>query len=278
MHPKTLLPSLFLLAGCATSGAAILVADNFTNSTGTGASTVNNTQATGTGTYSRLYPGTISSYTIETVTGFGSGNVLTLGDGDSTHARTLNSSTVFSLGSLSTGSVLSLSFDIRFTGTFAASGTRQFSFGFINRTSATQSSIAYGMVGQDTGSFRLRASSFNMSTSGTDGGMQIGASTFNTGLVTDTNYNLKLAITKTGDTSYLLQYFQNGTEIGSTTSDLASTAGLDINAIGFRWSSPPGVTTHLDNVTVELIPEPSSAALMAAGVLVGCGYRRRMRR
>ena len=277
MNPKALLPVVTLLLCHGTSGAATLVADNFTSSTGTNATSVSNTQATGTGAYGRVYTGTSSTYTVGPVSGFGSGNVLTLGDGDSTHARTLNSSTVFSLASLSTGSVLSLSFDIRFSGTFAASGTRQFSFGFINRTPATQSSIAYGMVGQDTGSFRLRSSSFNMSTSGTEGGAQIGTSGFNTGLVTDTNYNLKLAITKTGDTSYLLQYFQNGSEIASTTSDLASTAGLDINAIGLRWSSAPGVTTHLDNVTVELIPEPSAAALMAAGLLVGCGYRRRRR-
>jgi len=273
MNPKNLLPLLSLAALCGTSGATVLVSDNFTNSTGTNASTVGSTEAPNVGGYKRTYTGTQSYYTIQTVSGFGSGNVLTLGNGDSTHVRAITTSSAFSLSSLSTGSVLSLSFDMRLSGTFATTGSRQFSFGFLN-TPDNPSSIAYGLVGEATGQFRLRATSSNMSTAVGEGGAQIGDN-FNSGLVTDTNYNLKLAITKIGDTSYFLQYFQNGTEIASTTSDLAATAANDINAIGFRWSSAPGVTTHLDNVTVELIPEPSSVALIAAGLLVGCGYRRR---
>ncbi len=49
-------------------GAAILVADNFTNSTASGSTSVSNTQATGIGAYGRIYPGTSSTYTIEQVT------------------------------------------------------------------------------------------------------------------------------------------------------------------------------------------------------------------
>lgn len=255
--------------------AVTLVSDNFTNSTGSGATSINNTEALGVGSYNRIYTGTSSTYTIQPVTNFGDGNAMTLGDGDSTHARSFNDGASFSLSSLNSGDVLSLGFDIRFSGTFnTGEGSRQFSFGFINRTAATQSSIAYAIVGTETGQFRRRTESFNMSTTSNNGGVQIGDN-FDTGLTTDISYNFQLSITKTSDTNYLLQYFLDGDEIASANSNLAATAEIDINAIGFRWSTPPGVDTHIDNVLVTLVPEPSSLILAGTGLLSAAFLRRR---
>lgn len=267
-----------VLAGAA--GAATYASDNYTNATAT-ASTMANTEAPGVGTYRRVFDGG-SAYSVGTVDGFGSGNVMTLSNGNSTHVRTLNTSTGSSLGSLGVGSVLSMSFDMRLAGTLAES--RSFSFGFLNDAgTSTQSSIAYALVGAAGGEFKRRDTSWNMSTSNNDGGGRAGSTFTGGGLAVDTNYTMRFTITKISETSYMLRYFQsvNGgaeTMVAETSSPLTSTVvGREITAVGFRWSESPGVQTHIDNllVTVDAVPEASSAALVMAAGMAGLLRRRR---
>ena len=274
---KPLITGLLSVILGGTAFAATYASDNYTDATvPTGGATVSNAESTGVGSYRRLYDGG-SVYSVGTVDGFGSGNVLTLSNGSSTHSRALNSSTAFSLASLAVGDVVSMSFDMRLTGTLTAG--RSFSFGFLNEAgSGTQSSIAYGMVGETGGEFRRRDTSWNMSTTSNNGGGRIGDAFTGGGLAVDTNYNLGISITKEGENSYTLRYVQNGTTIATVLSNpLTSTAGKDITGIGFRWSETPGVVTHIDNVlvTVDAVPEASSAALVMAAGMAGLLRRRR---
>ena len=276
---KPFIAGLLSVALWGTADAATYASDNYTNAT-TNGDTLANAEAPEVGFYRRVFNGG-SEYAVGTVSGFGSGNVMTLTDGSSTHVRTLNSSTGASLGSLGVGSVLSMSFDMRFTGTLTAN--RFFSFGFLNDVEATQSSIAYALVGAAGGEFRRRDTSWNMSTSTGNGGGRAGDAFTAGGLAVDTNYTLRFTITKDGASSYTLRYFQgvNGgpeTEISAQVSSLTSTVvGREITAVAFRWSETPGVETYIDNllVTVDAVPEVSSAALVMAAGLTSLLRRRR---
>ena len=278
---KPLITGLLSVILGGTAFAATYASDNYTDATvAPDGTTMANTEAPGVGSYRRVFDGG-STYAVGTVDGFGSGNVMTLTDGNSTHVRTLNSSTGTSLSALGVGSVVGMSFDMRLAGTLAES--RSFSFGFLNDVSATQSSIAYALVGAAGGEFKRRNTSWNMSTSNNDGGGRAGATFTGGGLAVDTNYTMRFTITKESGGLYTLRYFQSvdggeETMIVETASSLTTTVtGREITAVGLRWSETPGVVTYIDNLvmTVDAVPEASSAALVMAAGMAGLLRRRR---
>jgi len=269
-HSKKLqmfLCGVALLAAASGAHGAILVDDNFTNSTGSSAN-MENTQAPGVGTYERIQGGS-GNLTATTISGFGSGNVLQLGNNANTYFRAFNDDATLKLSDLTPGQTLSLSFDFRSTGDFGTDALN-FGFGFLNATN----SIAYVNLNAQADSpaseFRFRTGSPNMTSSGT----QIGTG-WSDVTSSATNYNFELIITRT-EADYLLQYFVDGTEISSATNALGGTSGLDITGIGFRWGEGPGTSTNIDNVVVEVIPEPSSLLLL--GGSLSCLLLRRRKR
>ena len=263
----TFLCGAALLAAASGAHGAILVDDNFTNSSGSSVN-MENTQAIGVGTYERVQGS--GNLTATTISGFGSGNVLQLGNNANTYFRAFNGDATLKLSNLTPGQTLSLSFDFRSTGDFGTNALN-FGFGFLNATN----SIAYVNLNAQADSpgseFRFRTGSPNMTSSGT----QIGTGWSN---VTSpaTNYNFELIITRM-EADYSLQYFVDGAEISSATSALGATSDLDITGIGFRWGEGPGTSTNIDNVIVEVIPEPSSLLLLGGSLSCGLLLRRRKR-
>lgn len=256
---------LFVCLGSfvASGPAAVLVNDNFTNSSGTNVGTVNNTEAVGVGTYSTIL-GT-NGMSVTTVSGFGSGNVLSFANNTNTYYRAFDGAATLTLNGLAVGETLSMGYSVRFDGgTFAAA--QNFSFGFVNQGSPN--SILYANVDLNGGNseFRYRSSSFNMS----DAGTTVGTSWTQSAAVSGTGYQFGLAVTRQAG-SYLMEFSLNGSVVGSSTL-LTSSAwftamgGVDIAGIAFRHSQTPGLTTYIDNVSVVTVPEPSAAVLMLGGL------------
>lgn len=264
-------PAFLSLGG--SLSAATLISDNFTNSSGTNVSTVNNTEAPGVGAWGRHYTAT-SNMTIAPVAGFGSGNVLSINNGNSAFNRSLNQPfnvgppSSSKLSDLNINDTLTLGFDLRLSGTFTEDGSRQLGFGFLG----SADSVAYvsaGVAGSGNTTFRYRTDSRLMSTVGTELG------TASTGtFAVDTNYQILFSITKATESTYTLKYLLNGATVSEQTLAVA-TADVDITGIGFRWSTNPGVTTHIDNVFVNLIPEPSTSLLSIGGLSAFLLLRRR---
>lgn len=116
---KCLSVSAFCLTALASVHAAVLVDDNFTNSSGSNVGTVNNTESVGVGTYTTIQGTT--GMTVTTISGFGTGNVLSLANNTNTYYRPFDGAVTLSLDDLAAGESLSMSFNIRFDGgTFAA--------------------------------------------------------------------------------------------------------------------------------------------------------------
>jgi hypothetical protein len=258
--------------------AAILASDNFTLSSGTDAGTASNTSSTGIGTYSTIQ-GT-NGMTVTAQAGFGSGNVISFGNNTNTYYRAFDSSTSLTLGSLAANQTLSLSFNVRFDGG-AFSAAQNFSFGFVNNTSAN--SILYANVNLNSGTseFRYRTGSFNMS----DGGTQTGAGWTEPTTISTTAYTFKLDVTKQANGSYLLEYYRDGVRYGNLTetsggSWATAVSTTDITGIAFRHSQIPGVVTYVDNVsagTSSAIPEPSTFALLGGLGALGFAFSIRRR-
>lgn len=265
-----MLPLLCLGSLVASGHAAVLVNDNFTNSSGTNVGTVNNTQAAGVGTYSTIQPGAGTGMSVTTVSGFGSGNVLGFANNNNTYYRGFNGSTTMTLNSLAVNESLSLSFAIRFDGSF--SGADNFSFGFVGQSPANSvlySNLDLSASGGYASEFRYRAGSFNMSD--TTGTVVVGSGWTEPATVSTTAYNFELSVTKLAGGAFSIEYFRNGALTGSA--NVASGSGFvtamgdtTISGIAFRHSNLPNVLTYIDNVSVVTVPEPSVALLMLGGL------------
>jgi len=257
------LPLLCAGSLAAPGHAAVLVNDNFTNSSGTNVGTVNNTEAVGVGTYSTVL-GT-NGMSVTTLSGFGSGNVLSYANNTNTYYRAFDGAATMTLNGLAIGETLSVDYNVRFDGgTFAAA--QNFSFGFVN--TASPNSILYANMDLNGGTseFRYRSSSFNMS----DAGQTMGTSWTQPAAVSTTSYEFGLAVTRQAG-SYLLEFSLNGSVVGSSTLLNSSTwitamGGVDITGIAFRHSQTPGLTTYIDNVVVAVVPEPSTVVLALGGL------------
>jgi MYXO-CTERM domain-containing protein len=156
--------------------------------------------------------------------------------------------------------------DIRFDGgTFAAA--QNFSVGFV-ADATTDNSILYANLNLNAGSseFRYRTGSFNMS----DAGSTVGTSWTEPTTVSATSYLLALSVTRVG-TGYTVDYSRDGNSLKNETYLTGSAwetavAGADMTGIAFRHSQTPGVTTYLDNVSVTIVPEPTSGLLAIVSV------------
>lgn len=268
---KSLSVSAFCLTALASGHAAVLVDDNFTNSSGSNVGTVSNTESVGVGTYTTIQGTT--GMTVTTISGFGTGNVLSLANNTNTYYRPFDGAVTLSLDDLAAGESLSMSFNIRFDGgTFAAA--QNFSFGFVNQS--TPNSILYANVNLNAGGseFRERSGSFNMS----DAGSQVGSSWTQPTTVSTTSYTYGLSVTRQGS-DYLVSYSLNGASIAGSSQTFTAAQlameGTDITGIAFRHSQTPGVITYLDNVMVSTVPEPAGAVLALAGLGMVALQRRR---
>ncbi len=270
--------SLLLLIGGLTSvsvrAATLLASDNFTLSSGTNVGTVNNTESAGVGTYTVIQPaGTTNGMSVTTLSGFGSGNVLSLANNTYTYYRAFDGGSTLTLNSLLANQTLKFTFNIRFDGGF--NGADNFSFGFVNNTTSLNSifyaNLDLSATGGTTSEFKYRTGSANMSDAGTTispNGTWTEASATST-----TSYTMELAVTKLSSGSFLLEYYRNGTLYGNSTvagsnSLLTSEGSVAITGIAFRHSQTPGLVTYLDDVSVQVVPEPSAAFLML-GAIVG---------
>lgn len=282
MQKSFLLATLFLstIVTGISPGAygAVLASDNFVLSTGINVGSVTNTQASGVGTYTTIL-GT-GGMSVTTVSGFGTGNVLSFSNSTNNYYRAFNDSTSLTLNSLGVNHKLTMSFDVRFDGSFG--GADNFSFGFVN--TATPNSILYAnldlsALGGTPSEFRYRTTSYNMS----DAGIIVGSSFTEPTTTSTTAYTFELSVTKLANNGFLLEYLRDGVLIGSTTqaanSAFATTVGnLAISGIAFRHSQTPGVTTYIDNVTaMVVVPEPWHAGIALAGLTVLVVLRRRSR-
>ena len=275
--PAVLLASFLGLGGLPIAHSATLVNDNFTLSSGTGVGTVNNTSASGVGTYSTIL-GT-AGMSVTTISGFGSGNVLSLANNTNTYFRAFDGAASLTLGGLAANETLSMSFDVRFVGTFGAA--QNFSFGFIDNDPAN--SVIYANVNLNSGSseFRHRAGSFNMS----DAGATIPSSGWTEpATISGNSYSFQLGVTKQENGDYLIEYYRDGALVGSNTEAgngtwATSMANTAISGIAFRHSQTPGLVTYIDNVTVasSAIPEPSAFALLGGAGVLGLALVRRRR-
>lgn len=261
-----------------TASAAILVNDNFTNASmvviaSPQTRTLIDSEATGVGTYQRLHD--TGFFEVNTTSALGTGNSMALANNNSsTLYRAFNGGQTLNLGTMATGDSLALSFNVRFDGTAFAGTAENFGFGFTNLTTST--TIAYANIDARSSSpaseFRYRTGS-NGAYMGNSGTL-IGANWTNATAV-NTNYLFSFSITKVAATNYLLEYFRDGTLIHSETNTLTNTRNINIEGVSFRWGESSGVTTFIDNVVVEHIPEPSAALLGAAGALPLLFARRR---
>lgn len=256
--------------------ADLLVSDNFSGSSGTNVSAINNTEVSGVGHYSTVQ-GT-AGMTITNLSGFGDGNSLALANGTQTYYRPFDDGATLTLNGLTAGQKLSLSYTARFDGSF--SGDDNFCFGFVSSNPAN--SILYTTLDMNGGApvnliseFRYRTGSFNMS----DAGAAFGSIFTNTTTASATSYTLELSVTRQVNNAFLIEYCRDGVLYGATTEanggTFANTAGgLAISGIAFRNSQVPGVITYIDNVSVSLIPEPFTGLLFLGGGLMLAATRR----
>jgi hypothetical protein len=257
----------------ASTHAAVLVNDNFSLSSGSNVGSVSNAESAGVGTYTTIQ-GSLGM-TVTTISGFGTGNVLSFGNNTNTYYRSFDGAATVTLSGLAIGESLTMTYDVRFDGgTFAAA--QNFSFGFVNQ--ASPNSILYANVNLNAGQseFRERSGSFNMS----DAGIQVGAAWTQSATVSTTSYSYGLSVTNQGGNNFLVSYTLNGVALsGSSQTLTASQLGLEgttITGIAFRHSQTPGVVTYIDNVYVATVPEPAAALLAIGGLgFLMVGFRRR---
>lgn len=262
----------------------MLIDDNFTLSSGTSVSTVNNTESAGVGTYTTVQGSPLTSMSITTVSGFGDGNVLRLANGAQTYFRPFDAGSTLTLNALGVNQTLRVSFDIRFDGGFG--GADNFSFGFVNVS--TPNSILYAnldlsAVGGLASEFRYRTASFNMSDN--IASTIVGGGWTEPATVSTAAYTMQLDVTKQDGGGFLLDYYRDGSIVGTSSQSVSSAfavnaGGLAISGVAFRHSNLPGVTTYIDNVNasyVSSVPEPSTgAALLSAGIVVLWVSRRKL--
>jgi len=258
------------------SAHAELINDNFTLSSGTWVSSVTSTESSGVGTYSDIFGA--NGMAVTTVSGFGNGNVLAFTNSSAvTHYRGFNDAETLTLNSLAANETLRLTLDIRYVGNFG--GADNFSFGFVNRT--TPNSILYANLdlnaaGGLSSEFRYRTGSFNMS----DGGLIVGSSFTESNTVSGVNYSLQLDITHQLAGGFVMDYYRDGSLIGTQTAIDGSAfdtamGDVSITGIAFRHSQTPGLTTYIDNVLVSVVPEPATGLLLMSGAAF-LFYRRRL--
>ncbi len=88
---------------------------------------------------------------------------------------------------------------------------------------------------------------------------------------------VSLTITRTAASNYSFSQ----TAFGSTTSGTLTGVGTNIfNNLAFSFNNAPGTGTYdvaLDNIQVTVVPEPSTWALLAGGMLATVVFRRRRR-
>lgn len=255
---------------------AELINDNFSLSSGTWVSSVTSTEASGVGTYSDIFGA--NGMAVTTVSGFGNGNVLALTNSSAvTHYRAFNDAETLTLNSLAADETLRLTLDIRYFGNFG--GADNFSFGFVNRGSPN--SILYANLdlnssGGTSSEFRYRVGSFNMS----DGGLITGSSFTESNTVSAVNYSLQLDITHQLAGGFVVDYYRDGSLIGTHTAVDGSAfdtamGDVSITGIAFRHSQTPGLITYIDNVNVSVVPEPATGLLLLSGAAI-LFYRRRI--
>lgn len=283
---KTLLSGAALIAFgfCVSTHAATLVNDNFTLSSGSNVGTVSNTSSSGVGTYTTIYqqPAAGLGMTVTTVPGFGSGNVLSLGNNSNTYYRAFDGGLSLKLADLAIDQSLSLSFTARFNGEFASA--QNFSFGFVNFT--TPASILYANVDLNSGvsEFRYRSGgsgAYNMS----DAGTQYDNATWSEPTtVSGTSYTFGIEVIRLVDDitgseprpAFSVKYIRDGSVVSSMTM-LAGTSS--ITGIAFRHGQVPGLITYLDDVlvTTSAIPEPATFAFLGGIGALGLAALRRRR-
>lgn len=257
--------ALTLSAQSPLRAATILANDNFTASGGAGINTVAHTSSTDVGTYTTLH-GT-NGMSVKPVADFGEGNVLALSNTTNTYYRAFDNAAVLKLSELPVSQTLSLTFDIRFDGgTFGAA--QNFSFGFVNATTAN--SVLYANVNLNGGSseFRYRPDSTNMS----DAGTQLPSSGWvEPATVSAKSYTFQLDVTRNADGGYLFQYYRNSQLLGSITQTAGSTwarlmAGEALTGIAFRHSQVPALVTYIDTVSLVIMPAATPATTAGAAV------------
>jgi hypothetical protein len=204
----------------------------------------------------------------------------------------------FNATTLSVGSSIKLSFDIRAVGT-TSNVSNAFRFGFFNSQGTQQvddnagsSPTFNGRVG-DAGYFvginptaiaGGIASFSETDTSGfTLGGSEIAGINTGTSIALNSGYtNVALSLTRASATSMVLTFIYNGgapISIGTQSGTLTATT-FDAIYLGSGSSTGGLQDVYIDNITVSAIPEPSTyAAIAGALVLAQVGFvRRRVRR
>ncbi|MFA7344772.1 MAG: PEP-CTERM sorting domain-containing protein [Terrimicrobiaceae bacterium] len=254
--------------------ATVLVNDNFTNSTGSSVSTVNNTESIGVGTHNMINGS--NALSVVTPSFFGSSKALQMNVGSgNVDYRAFDGATTLTLNSLAVGESLTLSFDVGFN----ADPTANLSFGFVNTT--TPNSVIYvnEALTASTSNYRFRSSSAFMSAGS---GSAIGSNWTASDTAQSTSYHYELEVTKLTGGDFQLDYLVNSGLVNSQTVLASSTwvttmGGVDITGVAFRNESAGSASLFIDNISVITVPEPSTWVLAALGLTSVMVFRRRSR-
>lgn len=261
--------------------AISLANDNFTLSNGTNASSISNTEASGVGTY--VLTQNSDALSVVNPSFFGSSNALQTNQGTFVSYRAFNEDSTLTLNSLNTGESIILNFDVGFN----ANPNNSLSFGFVNQAGDINS-IAYASISLlDTNTskgFMYRPGSTAM---GSGLGTVIADDRWSESDIAPlVSYNFELEIQKESDGGFTLSYRRDRSPIHSltvTSSDTWATTmgGVDITGVSFRnESGAAGSDMVIDNLTVVVVPEAGTYALMVTGFcgIVAFWMRRRTRR
>ncbi len=155
------------------------------------------------------------------------------------------------------------------------------SFGFYvkgeNSSTPTTAYAALFRLTDSVADFRVFDSGGNPSTSGV--GTQLGGTqTHNASFASNTYYTLKLEVVDTGgNVQFTGSIWNQGGAVIRTFNAITDTTApvLGAGQVGFRWSNDGGSETRIDNFSV--VPEPTTMVMLAGGLGVLFGYRKRRR-
>lgn len=300
--------SVLLVAALLACAASVGAQTSYINDNFTGAST----SGSGTGSTVTGAPGAWSVYAANAPTGNyfdGTGNgtitlrATTTNNAGSSAAATgstavayrgFDSAQTFTLESLSVGQSLVISFTMSIgsitANTVTAANAGGFSFGLLTNGATTgNNSVFYAQFETSSNAANALVSFKTRPTSGYMANPASGATTLGStatatraSLTGTFNYTLELIKDSTGNLFDISLKQGSTVLLSQNDTDLGSVAGTTIGGLGFRnfgsGSSQQFVTSGLtlDNVTVSVIPEPSSIALLAGlGALGAVACRRR---
>ncbi|MDR1191639.1 MAG: PEP-CTERM sorting domain-containing protein [Verrucomicrobiales bacterium] len=279
--------ALVTTASAATVVNGLLINDSFTDASVSGNDNAR-VVTVGSGTYLSINQGPaqgttlVSGYPNVLASSYYGHNTLQFGNNTATIYRAFDSSVAsFSLNDLAIGQGLSINMSMVFGNSsgLTLSNTALFDFGFLsfsNDAVENDYSIVYAETHLSGGNstLRYRTDRPYMSKTGSLVGQSKSWSeeghlftTYNEAATTV--YDFSFTITKTATSNFLFEYVcSNGSQYSINTSLNTNMSNAAITGIGLRASdSVFGASALIDYITVSVIPEPGTVALLGVGAL-----------